>query len=163
MHIIYRFVKSSYNIHQCLRCILGHSQWSESLHITSANPRLAVIELHTKLQLFSLSVSRVMWSWLKHFWPRLNRFNPNWANPPICFRHIYKLFIFIQRSKPLKNMNTFWVEIVYIFIIILIIIITWTYTQAIIKDDFLKHGEIEQRLFLLSFRINYYVPWDVCT
>ena len=55
MHIIRRFVKSLYNIHQCLRCILGHSQ---SLTITLANPRLAVIELQTTLQLFSLSVSR---------------------------------------------------------------------------------------------------------
>ena len=25
-----------------------------------------------------------MWSWLKCVWPRLNPFNPNWANCPIC-------------------------------------------------------------------------------
>ena len=83
MHIIYRFVKSSNNMHQCLRCILGHLQWSQSLHITSANLHLAVIKLHTKCQLFSLSVSRDNWSWLQHFISRLNRFNQNWANPPI--------------------------------------------------------------------------------
>ena len=79
----HRLVKSLYNMHQCLRCIFGHLQWLQSLHITLANPRLAVIGLHTKLQLFSLSVSRDNWSWLQHFWPRLNRFNPNLANPPI--------------------------------------------------------------------------------
>ena len=85
MHIICRFVKSSsYNMHQCLRCILGHLQWSQSLYIILANPRLAMIELHTKWQLFILSVSRYNWSWLQRFWPRLNWFNPKWANPPIC-------------------------------------------------------------------------------
>ena len=65
------------------RCFMGHLQLSQCLYITLANPHLAVIELHTKLQLFSLSVSRDTWSWLKRFWPRLNWFNPHWANPPL--------------------------------------------------------------------------------
>ena len=92
MHILRRFVKSSYNMHQCLRCIFGHLQWLQSLHITLANPRLAVIELHTKLQLFILSVSRDNWRWLKPFWPCLNQFNPNWADPPM---YIY-VFLWIN-------------------------------------------------------------------
>ena len=101
MHIIYRFVKSLYNMHQCLRCILGHLQWSQSLYITLANPRLAVIELHTKMQLFSLSVFRYNWSWLQRFWPRLNQFNPNWANPPI-YHDIY----FLQNQDNTIQLNT---------------------------------------------------------
>ena len=83
MHIMCIFVQSLYNMHQCFRCIFGHLLWTQSLNITLATPRLAVIELHIKLQAFSLSISRDNWSWLKHFLPRLNRFNPNWANPPI--------------------------------------------------------------------------------
>ena len=91
MHIICRFVKSSYNMHQCLRCILGHLQWSQFLHITLVNK---------KLQLLSLSVSRYNWSWLKRFWPRLNWFNPNWANSPIYIPPMLELSDVPTTLKP---------------------------------------------------------------
>ena len=107
MHIIRRFVKSSYSMHKCLRCVWGHLQWSQSLHITLANPRLAVIELHTRLQLHSLPGSRDNWSWQKHFWPRLNQFNPNWANPPIGF-HTDRQTNWPYSIKSLTVFNTHW-------------------------------------------------------
>ena len=68
-------------MHKCLRCTLGHLQWSKSLHITLANPHLAVNELHTKsLTYLYPEIIKVDWS---AFWPRLNWFYPNWGNPPI--------------------------------------------------------------------------------
>ena len=91
----------SYNMHQCLRCILGHLQWSQSLRITLANPCLAVIEL----QLFSISVSRDNWSWLQHFLLRLNRFNPNWANPPIYMTHQTQIQVIFLKPRQLQD---FW-------------------------------------------------------
>ena len=53
----------------------------------------------SKPPVFSLSVSRDNWSWLQNFWPCLNRFNPNWANPPI---YIY-LYTFLCRHEYLTE------------------------------------------------------------
>ena len=55
---------------QCLRRILV-TRWSQSLHITSSNPRKVWVYLLTNFQISSFSESRDMWSWLKYVWLRI--------------------------------------------------------------------------------------------